>query len=127
LETNLLDRMLTAYQHDRVPVIVTLQNRSRVTGTVSAFDGYLVVMDGRRRELVYRHAISSVAPAAAPEEHKVPSVASQPAVTHAGPSPQPQRQQFRRELQTVSPQAESINGSMREGLLRWMEDQRAVK
>ena len=44
METNLLDRMLSAYQEAQVPVTVTLQNNIRVSGRIRAFESYVIMM-----------------------------------------------------------------------------------
>ena len=62
METNLFDRMLSTYMTEQTAVTLTLQNKIRVSGKVKAFDSYVVVMEGQKREILYRHAISSLAP-----------------------------------------------------------------
>ena len=59
METNLFDRMLSAYMTEQTSVTLTLQNKIRVSGKVKAFDSYVVIMEGQKREILYRHAISS--------------------------------------------------------------------
>lgn len=131
METNLLDRMLATYIEQRVPVTIVLQNRFRVSGTVKAFDSYVILLDGQKSEIIYRHAVSSLAPAAtarparpAPPPNDRPKAAprterpaDQPAARKKGPR-QP----------AAAPSAEaSINTGMKEGLLRWMQERKASK
>lgn len=128
METNLLDRMLTTYLSSNLPVTVTLQNKIRVSGVIKAFDSYVIIMEGQKREIVYRHAVASLA-ASAPEEPKKRSTApafdkqpSRPART----APHRQRSPQQASLLASSPET-SINNSMKEGLLKWMQEQKATK
>jgi RNA chaperone Hfq len=58
MECNLLDRMLNSYLESQMPVTITLQNKIRVSGKIRAFDSYVIVVEGQKREIVYRHAVS---------------------------------------------------------------------
>ena len=130
METNLLDRMLDTYLNAQKPVIVTLQNKIRVTGRIKVFDSYVIIMDGTKREIVYRHAVSSIVPFVQ-EGQKTQSALLRPA---------PAKTFFRpgrnRSHKTGSPQVQSlsassaeegINNGMKEGLLKWMQEQKAAK
>jgi host factor-I protein len=130
METNLLDRMLDTYLTAQTPVTVTLQNKIRVTGKIKLFDSYVIIMNGGKREIVYRHAISSITPffqeeqKTQPPPHrtapaKAPSRTSKPASHRPGQA----------QVQTLSASAseQSINSSMKEGLLKWMQEQKAAK
>jgi RNA chaperone Hfq len=131
METNLLDRMLEAYQAGHTPVTVTLQNKIRVSGRISAFDSYVIIMDGHKQEILYRHAISCLCPLAQEEQKRQPA-ASRPATAktvHPGPaksaSPRKPRQE---QPQTLPPSAtDSLSNNMKDGLLKWMQDQKAAK
>jgi RNA chaperone Hfq len=135
METNLLDRMLNTYQADKTIVTVTLRNKIRVFGTVTAFDSYVIVMDGQKRGIVYRHAVSTLAPHAAEElKLPVPSPAPRPPqVKPAAYVPKPAAKKPRQHppqpaLSASSSSGESgINSSMKEGLLKWMREQKADK
>ena len=72
METNLLDRMLNTYLTEQTTVAVTLQNRIRVAGKIKAFDSYVIVMDSPKREILYRHAISSLTPMVQEEQKRQP-------------------------------------------------------
>jgi host factor-I protein len=133
METNLLDRMLNAYQSEQTAVIVTLQNKIRVSGKIKAFDSYVIVLESQKREILYRHAVSCLAPYA-PDEQKHPTPASRPRPAHAKPSAKPTKSSAQkpgqRQPQTVlsATAGESgINNSMKEGLLKWMQEQKAAK
>ena len=62
METNLLDRMLNdLLGPTQDTVTVTLQNKIRVSGKIKAFDSYVIIMEGQKREILYRHAVSCLA------------------------------------------------------------------
>ncbi|OGW49199.1 MAG: hypothetical protein A2078_15090, partial [Nitrospirae bacterium GWC2_57_9] len=77
METNLLDRMLNAYQESKTAINIQLQNKVRVSGRIMAFDSYIIVMEGQKREIVYRHAVASIT-AIQQEEPKRTAVPSRP-------------------------------------------------
>jgi RNA chaperone Hfq len=130
MEQNLLDRMLNTYLDVQTPVTVTLQNKIRISGKIKAFDSYVIIMDGHRREIVYRHAVSSLAPhlqeqqkrhvpAQRPETAKAPSRPAKAFPRKPGP-PQPP-------ALLASTGDAGLNNSMKEGLLKWMQEQKAAK
>lgn len=130
METNLLDRMLETYMTGQTPVTVTLQNKIRVSGRIRAFDSYVIVMEGHKREILYRHAVSCLTPLV-PPEHKRPPEAGRTAATRTAPprpaksaSPDPRPAQPQSLSQSAS---DSLNNNMKEGLLRWMQEQKAAK
>ena len=133
METNLLDRMLNAYQSEHTAVTVTLQNKIRVSGKIKAFDSYVIVLDGQKREILYRHAVSCLAPYE-PYEQKRPEPASRARQTQAKPAAKPVRSstqkpgQHQPQIALSATAGESgINNSMKEGLLKWMQEQKAAK
>lgn len=133
METNLLDRMLETYQTEQRAVTVTLQNKIRVTGRIKAFDSYVIVLEGQKREILYRHAVSCLAPSV-PEEQKRPVPVSRPRPVQAKPAARPARspkqKPEQRQPQTMLSAAAGepgINNSMKEGLLKWMQEQKAAK
>jgi RNA chaperone Hfq len=130
MEINLLDRMLDTYLTGRTPVTVTLRNKIRVSGRIKAFDSYVIIMDGTKQEILFRHAVMSLSSFSA-EEHKRPPATSRPALAKATP-PRPaksvSRQPRQAQPQTLPPSAtESLNNSMKDGLLRWMQEHKAAK
>jgi RNA chaperone Hfq len=131
METNLLDRMLNAYLTEQVPVTVTLQNKIRVSGKVKAFDSYVIVMEGQKREILYRHAVSSLAPSVQEEQKRLTSQIS-PAPAKATSRLQksavqkPRSPQIKAPL-SMSPTDQGINNGMKEGLLKWMQEQKAAR
>jgi RNA chaperone Hfq len=131
METNLLDRMLNAYLTEQIPVTVTLQNKIRVSGKVKAFDSYVIVMEGQKSEILYRHAVSSLALAVQEDQKRQPAPAPPvPAKKTARPqksvSHKPRPAQNPTPL-SLSPAEQSINNSMKEGILKWMQEQRAAR
>ncbi len=127
METNLLDRMLATYLSSNVAVTVTLQNKIRVSGLIKAFDSYVIIMEGQKREIVYRHAVSSLAASAAEEPKKksaAPSAEKQP--SRPARTSQKNRTPQQASLSASSSET-SINSSMKEGLLKWIQEQKATK
>ena len=131
METNLLDRMLDTYQTGRTSVTVTLRNKIRISGRIKAFDSYVIVMDGHKQEILYRHAITCLSPL--PQEEFVrPAAAIRSApVKTALPRPakitshKPRQQQ----PQAPAPAAatDSLSNTMKDGLLKWMQENKAAK
>jgi RNA chaperone Hfq len=134
METNLLDRMLNTYLTEQTPVTVTLQNKIRVSGKIKAFDGYVIIMEGQKREILYRHAISTLSPAAQ-EEQKRPPAQQRPAARKpvVAPNPKSEKSTAHKPRPTQQRPAlsasagEPINSSMKDGLLKWMQEQKAAK
>lgn len=145
METNLLDRMLSSYQDEKTTVVVTLQNKIRVSGKIKAFDSYVIVMDDSKREILYRHAIASIAPQAQEEPKRKPAIVGKPAIVSRPaivskpapakmppprvvaktPSHKPRPAQQPQALSASS--NDGINNSMKDGLLKWMQEQKAAK
>ncbi len=131
METNLLDRMLDTYLAGKTHLTVTLQNKIRVSGRIRAFDSYVIIMDGPKREIVYRHAVSSLCPTIASDQKRrpllprpEPAKTSQPRPPQTAPqksrSPQPQPL-------IASGEEKSLNNTLKDGLLKWMQEQKAAK
>lgn len=131
MEANLLDKMLDMYREGQTPVTVTLQNKIRVSGKIKSFDSYVIIIEGQKREIVYRHAVSSLAPHAPEEQKQQPAVIRPASVKTLPPRP---AKVVSHKPRPAHPQAlsasageQSINSGMKEGLLRWMEEQKAAK
>lgn len=127
MEPNLLDKMLQTYLADRKTVTVTLQNKVRVTGTIAAFDNYVLVLDSQKREIIYRHAVSALSLAGASEPRQpvaaVKPASPAPALRHKSARPEKPRTASAR---PSPPDKENgINSGMKEGLLKWMAGQKA--
>lgn len=61
--TNYQDAILNECRRERVNVTVFLTNGFQMTGTVTGFDNFVVVLwsEGKRK-MIYKHAISTVVP-----------------------------------------------------------------
>ena len=130
METNLLDRMLDTYLTEQTPVTVTLQNKIRVSGRIRAFDSYVIVMEGHKREVVYRHAVSCLSRLMQETQKRQPEVSRPAAAKTASPRPAKvaSHKPLRAQPQSPSSSAtDSLNNSMKDGLLKWMQEQKAVK
>lgn len=140
METNLLDKMLSTYLSRKTPVTIVLQNKNRVSGRIRMFDSYVIVMDNRKNEIVYRHAISSLLPELFAEQARGPRAqkaeqakpASNPAPKAANyPKPATAKGRPSRPAPRVAAAAAvsdpGLSNSMKEGLLRWMQEQKAGK
>jgi RNA chaperone Hfq len=123
--------MLDAYMAAQTPVTMTLQNSVRVSGKIKAFDSYVIVMENHKREIVYRHAVSSIFAATLPEPKTRPA-AVKPAALKAVPS-QPGKAASRRPKATpklplaASGLDQDLTNTMKDGLLKWMQEQKAAK
>ena len=131
MESNLLDRMLNTYLEAQTPVAITLQNKIRVSGRIKAYDSYVIVVEGQKREIVYRHAVSCVAAVGAQEPRRaVESVRTSPAKATPRPpkSAVPQGTKRPPAPTVVATSADSsINTMMKDALLKWMQEQKSAK
>ena len=60
---NLQDIFLTQARRERRPVTMFLMNGFQMRGTITGFDAFVVVLDSEgRQQVVYKHAISTIAP-----------------------------------------------------------------
>ena len=60
---NLQDAILNEVRRDKVPVTLFLMNGFQMRGVVTGFDSFTVVIDtDGKQQLVYKHAISTLAP-----------------------------------------------------------------
>ena len=59
----LQDAILNEVITDKVPITLFLMNGFQLRGTVTGFDGFVVVLvsDGKQ-QMIYKHAISTLAP-----------------------------------------------------------------
>ncbi len=61
---NLQDMFLNQARRERVVVTVFLVNGFQLRGTVRGFDSFVVFVDSDgRQQMIYKHAISTIAPA----------------------------------------------------------------
>lgn len=140
METNLLDKMLGSYLSQKTPVTIVLQNKNRIFGRIRMFDSYVIVMDNQKNEIVYRHAISSILPALAAEPAREPrEQRAERAKPASKPAPKaanyPRQAAAKGRPSRPAPKAAAaasasdtgLSNSMKEGLLRWMQEQKAGK
>ena len=63
---NLQDAFLNQARRERIMVTVFLVNGFQLRGTVRGFDSFVVFVDSDgRQQMIYKHAISTIAPARA--------------------------------------------------------------
>ena len=63
-KANLQDLFLLRARRDKVPVTMFLMNGFQMRGVITGFDTFVVVLDSDgRQQIVYKHAISTIAPA----------------------------------------------------------------
>ncbi len=131
METNLLDKMLNGYLSDGTAVTISLQNKIRITGTIKSFDSYVIILanQNHKDEIVYRHAVSSLA--AHVQEQPKQSIPrkpaqAQPEARHVKPF---SKDRNGRPPRAALPKNEDsrINSSMKDGLMKWMQGQKAAK
>ena len=60
---NLQDAILKEVRRDRVPVTLFLMNGFQLRGVITGYDSFVVVLvtEGRQ-QMIYKHAISTLAP-----------------------------------------------------------------
>ena len=60
---NLQDLFLLRARQDRVPITLFLMNGFQMRGTITGYDPFVVVLDSDgRQQVIYKHAISTIAP-----------------------------------------------------------------
>ena len=61
---NLQDTFLNQARRERIMVTVFLMNGFQLRGTVRGFDSFVVFVDSDgKQQMIYKHAISTIAPA----------------------------------------------------------------
>ena len=61
---NLHDTFLNYIRREKIPVTLFLMNGFQLRGVVRSFDSFVVLIDADgRQQMIYKHAISTVAPA----------------------------------------------------------------
>ena len=60
---NLQEIFLTQLRRERRPVTMFLMNGFQMRGIITGFDAFVVVLDSDgRQQVIYKHAISTIAP-----------------------------------------------------------------
>ena len=60
---NLQDTFLNYIRREKIPVTLFLMNGFQLRGIVRSFDSFVVLIDADgRQQMIYKHAISTVAP-----------------------------------------------------------------
>ena len=61
---NLQDAFINYIRREKIPVTLFLMNGFQLRGVVRSFDSFVVLIDADgRQQMIYKHAISTVAPA----------------------------------------------------------------
>ncbi|NLU49996.1 MAG: RNA chaperone Hfq [Syntrophomonadaceae bacterium] len=62
-QLNLQDAFLNQLRKERIPVTMYLVNGFQIKGMVKGFDNFTVIIElEQRQQMVYKHAISTIAP-----------------------------------------------------------------
>ncbi|MEN6461689.1 MAG: RNA chaperone Hfq [Syntrophomonas sp.] len=62
-QLNLQDAFLNQVRKEKTPVTIFLVNGFQIKGVVKGFDNFTVIVElDQKQQLVYKHAISTVAP-----------------------------------------------------------------
>jgi len=122
--------MLETYLAGQTSVTVALQNKIRVSGKIKAFDSYVIIMEGQKREIVYRHAVSSISSNFAIEQKHKSLPAKSALMKTLSKQEKPSLQKTKSaQVQVFSPegQVQNLNNTMKDGLLKWMQEHKAAK
>jgi host factor-I protein len=60
------DPFLNALREERIPVSIFLKNGIKLQGTIESFDQFIVMLKNVSTQVIYKHAISTVAPSRNP-------------------------------------------------------------
>ncbi len=61
-EQNLQESFLAKLRDEKVPVAIFLVNGIKLQGRVESFDDMVIMLDNSIKQMVYKHAISTVVP-----------------------------------------------------------------
>jgi len=59
---NLQDNFLNQLRKNNTPVVVYLTNGVRLKGIIKGFDNFVILLKENTQALIYKHAISTIAP-----------------------------------------------------------------
>ena len=75
-QNNIQDVFLNNLRRDRTPVTLFLLGGVKLTGKIKSFDKYALILEsGSQEQLIFKHAISTVVAARAPQPATPPSQA----------------------------------------------------
>lgn len=66
---SLQDPFLNALRRERVPVSIYLVNGIKLQGQIESFDQFVILLKNTVSQMVYKHAISTVAPSRPVSHH----------------------------------------------------------
>ena len=67
-KANLQDIFLLRARREQVPVTMFLMNGFQMRGTITGFDAFVVILESDgKQQVIYKHAISTIAPQRAVE------------------------------------------------------------
>ena len=67
-KANLQDLFLLRARREKMPVTMFLMNGFQMRGIITGFDAFVVVLDSEgRQQIIYKHAISTIAPLLPPD------------------------------------------------------------
>ncbi len=61
-ERKLQDLYLNYLRKEKIPVTIYLVNGARLKGVITGFDNFVVLLKQDTRQLIYKHAISTISP-----------------------------------------------------------------
>lgn len=61
-DRKLQDLFLNYLRKEKIPVSVFLVNGTRLKGVIKGFDNFVILLKQSNQQLVYKHAISTIAP-----------------------------------------------------------------
>ena len=89
-----------------------------------------LMMEGQKREILFRHAVASLS-LSLQDEQKRPVPSHKPAQVRTTPQPtkafSKPRTPHSPVTMSTSAAEQSINSSMKDGLLKWIQEQKAAK
>lgn len=59
---NMQDLYLNYLRKEKIPVLIYLTNGARLKGIIKGFDNFVVLLKQENQQLIYKHAISTIAP-----------------------------------------------------------------
>ena len=63
MNQNYQDALLGAVRKENMPVTIFLTNGFQIRGQIKAFDNYVIIVEADgKQQMVYKHAVSTVAP-----------------------------------------------------------------